>query len=128
MSVENVVKVDDKLGVVFGWAIVCAVDGEDYYDTQGDHIPEDAMLKAATDFMVRSRAAKEMHTGPVKGMVCFAFPMTTDLSAALGITTSKTGLMVGIKPDDPAVLGKFLSGEYVGFSMGGVRIVDDEVQ
>ena len=45
----EVLKVDESLGLVFGWAIVCAENGNDYYDLQGDHIPESVMLEAATD-------------------------------------------------------------------------------
>ena len=41
-------KVDEELGLVMGFAIICKIDGEPYFDTQGDHIPEDSMLKAAT--------------------------------------------------------------------------------
>lgn len=72
----EVVKVDSKLGIVVGYAIVCKVkntDGvfEDYYDTgsedaatgevYSDHITEGAMLEAATEFMKSSRVATEMH-------------------------------------------------------------------
>ena len=51
----------DKIehGVVFGWAIVCKQDGQDYYDLnvdratgkrKPDHIPESSMLDAACGF------------------------------------------------------------------------------
>lgn len=123
----EVFKVDDSLGLVFGWAIVCKeADGQDYYDCQGDHIPEDAMLKAATDFMLDSRVAKEMHFGDEKGSYVFAWPMTAEIAKAMGIKTEKTGLMVCAK-FSPTVLAKFKSGEYSGFSIGGQRIRDEEV-
>ena len=60
-TAAEVLKVDDELGIVFGWGIVCKDDGEDYFDTQGDHIPEDAMLKATSDFMFHFRTTGEMH-------------------------------------------------------------------
>src|SRR5581483_1461232 len=63
----SVVKVDESLGLVFGFAVVCKKDGADYYDVQGDHIPEDAMLAAAADFMENSRVAKDMHQGDAIG-------------------------------------------------------------
>ena len=59
----EVVKVDESLGLVFGWAIVCTEKGEDHYDLQGDHIPEGVMVSATTKFMEEARVAKEMHTG-----------------------------------------------------------------
>jgi hypothetical protein len=121
----TVCKVDVEHGVVFGWAIVCKVDGEDYYDLQDDHIPEDAMLKAAVDFMAESRVAKEMHTGEAVGTHLFAFPLTTDIAKALDLTTKQTGLLIGMRPESRDVLNKFKSGEYTGFSIGGQRVVDE---
>jgi hypothetical protein len=44
----------------------------------------------------------------------------------LDITVKQTGLLVAMKPS-PEVMKKFESGEYTGFSIGGRRIVDQEV-
>ena len=116
----EVAKVDAALGLVFGYAIICKLaDGSDYYDLQDDHIPEDVMLKGACDFMESDRIMKDMHQGGPAGQIVFAFPMTTDIAKALGITVEKTGLLVAMKPANPAILGKFQSGEYTGFSIGG---------
>ena len=69
-------KVDSKLGLVIGYAIVCKVknaDGkfEPYYDSgtedpsdgevYSDHITEKAMLEGVTEFMKSARIATEMH-------------------------------------------------------------------
>ena len=122
---ENFIKVDEELGLVFGFAIVCKIDGEDYYDLHGDHIPEESMLKAATDFMMHSRVAGDMHerdeqNAPVeKGSVVFAFPLTEEVAKSLNIATAQTGLLIAMKPSDPEVLDKFKSGKYTGFSIGG---------
>ncbi len=123
----EVIKVDEALGLVFGWAIISKDGGKDYYDVQGDHIPEDAMLKAATDFMTHSRVLGDMHKEAEGGSVLFAFPLTADTAAAFGITTKKTGLMIGVKPANAETLAKFKSGEYTGFSIGGRRVRDEEV-
>lgn len=122
----KVEKVDEEHGLVFGYAIVCKEGGEPYYDVQGDHVPEDSMLGALTDFMLSARVAKEMHVGDGKGTVVFAFPMTGDIAGSLGIRVEKTGALIGMRPD-PDVLEKFKSGEYTGFSIGGRRIRDEEV-
>lgn len=114
----QMLKVDPKLGLVFGWAIVSKEGGEPYFDLQGDHIPEETMLKAAADFMETSRVAKEMHEGDAKGSVVFAFPLTGEIAKSLGITSEKTGLLIAIKPTKE-LLGKFLDGTYTGFSIGG---------
>lgn len=69
-------KVNSKLGLVFGYAIVCKVKNtagefEPYYDTgtedpedgevYSDHITEKAMLEGVTEFMKSARIATEMH-------------------------------------------------------------------
>ena len=123
----EVIKVDDSLGLVMGHAIVCKENGEPYFDLQGDHIPEDTMLKAALDFMENSQVAKEMHTGDKQGSVVFAWPMTEDIAKAFGILTQRTGLMIAIKPESQDMLEKFQLGEFTGFSIGGVRIKDEEI-
>lgn len=118
-SEATLVKVDESLGLVFGYAIVSKIDGEDYYDLHGDHIPESVMLEAATDFMQEGRVAKDMHEGDAAGTVVFAFPLTTDIAKSLDIEVSKTGLLIAMKPDSDEMLAKFASGEYTGFSIGG---------
>ena len=127
----EVCKVDESLGLVFGWAIVCKKDGEDYFDLQDDHITEKAMVNASLDFMLNSRMAKDMHTkgeeGELPGSIVFAFPMTTDVAKAFNIETPCTGLMIAMKPDSEDILAKFKSGERTGFSIGGKRIEDEEV-
>lgn len=115
-------KVSDELGIVFGFAIVCKQDGEAYYDLHDDHIPEPAMLEAAADFMQTDRVMLDMHAGEAKGQVVFAFPLTTEIAKSLGIETRQTGLLIGMKPSDPAILDKFRSGEYSGFSIGGIVV------
>ena len=120
-KVENVNK---KLGLVFGWAMVTKEDGQPYFDTQGDSIPDETMLKRSAEFMLTKRVAGEMHE-VVDGDVVFAFPLTEELAKALGITTKRYGLLYGAKPS-PEVFAKFESGEYTGFSMGGERL-DEEV-
>lgn len=122
-----VTKVDANLGLVLGWAIVSKVDGQPYFDLQGDHIPEDAMLKAATDFMLSARTAKAMHAGGERGTIVFAWPMTEEIAKAYGIDTGgKFGLMIAAKYDAD-VMAKFADGTYTGFSIGGSRGEDEEV-
>jgi len=123
----EVIKVDESLGLVLGWAIVCKKDGADYWDLQEDHIPESSMLSAAIDFMQHSRVAKEMHSGESAGSVLFAFPMTEDIAKAFGIETKTTGLMIAMKPDGDDMLVKFRDGTLTGFSIGGHRLEDEEV-
>jgi hypothetical protein len=122
--------VDEQLGIVFGWAMICTEDGKPYFDLQDDHIPEHSMTKALADFMENLRVAKDMHVageaGVLPGSIIFGFPLTADIAKSMGISTRKTGAIIGMKPGDPEVLRKFASGEYTGFSIGGERLLDEE--
>jgi hypothetical protein len=123
-DVYRVAKVDDQLGIVFGFACCCLVDGRPFQDSQNNSIPERAMLEATAEFMQGDRPLGEMHDRLDAGQVVFGFPLTSDIAAALGITTSKTGFIIGAKPD-AATLAKYRSGALTSFSLGGRhRIVD----
>lgn len=139
LKVNDVFSVDEEHGVVIGWAIVCKVDGEDYYDLNVDHdgplkgqrvpehITEDAMFKGAAEAVSEGLlAGNEMHAGPDSGHYVFLFPVTTEIAKALDITTKRTGLLVGYKPE-PGVLAKFKDGTYTGFSIEGARVAFEEV-
>lgn len=125
---SNILKVDETLGLVMGYAIICKEDGKEYFDLQGDHIPEDSMLKAAVDFMAGDRVVGDMHKEEEGGQVVFAWPMTAEVAQSFGIITKTTGLMIAIKPKNQKTLEKFKSGEYNGFSIGGQRGEDEEVE
>lgn len=124
----KVAKVSDELGLVFGWAIISKLDGQEYFDTQGDFISEEVMLRAAVDYTLSGSVAKEMHVGGAKGRMVFVWPMTSDIASAMGVSTNQTGLMVAMRPDSPEILAKFRDGIYTGFSIGGkgTRVPVDE--
>lgn len=124
--VSEILKVDDSLGLVFGFAIVCTEDGEPYFDLQKDHVPDESMLKESTDYMLNSRLTKEMHEGDPDGLVVFAFPMTAEIAKALDIETPRTGLLIGMRPG-PEAFAKYKSGEYSSFSIGGSYGENEEV-
>jgi hypothetical protein len=116
----TVFKVDESLGLVFGWGIICTEKGEDHFDLQGDHIPETVMVEATSDFMENARVAKDMHVADSEhGVIVHSFPLTKDIAEAMGIVTEKTGWMVAMKPS-AEVLKKYADGTYTGFSVGGV--------
>jgi hypothetical protein len=115
-KVQKIEKIEH--GLVFGWGIICKIDGEDYYDHHQDNFTEDCVISGTTDFMIGGAIAKEMHGGEPIGRIVASFPMTTDIAKALEITTRKTGWLLAMKPNE-GVLAKFKSGEYKGFSVGG---------
>ena len=102
--------------------------GEDYFDTQGDHIPEQTMLEATAEYMAGDRMAKVMHRGDEAGQVVYGFPVTEDIAKALSIEVEKTGFIVGMKPDSDEILAKYASGEFTGFSIGGRRMEEEVVE
>lgn len=132
-TIAKVSSISEDLGLVFGWAIVCKEDGKPYYDLNIDwegehagkrvpeHITEAAMLKGGFEFaMTPDRPGNEMHAGPETGSYPFVFPLTEEIAKAMGITCKRSGLMIAYKPTPP-VLAKFVSGEYTGFSIEGLR-------
>lgn len=123
----KVLKVNEELGLVFGWGIIETRNGEAYFDTQGDHIPGDAIVKATSDFMLSSRESSDMHVDRDDGDVVFAFPLTAEIAKAFEIETKTTGLLVAVKPSAD-VLAKYKDGTYTGFSIGGKRIAEEVVE
>jgi len=116
---HNILKVDGDARIVYGFAVVCEKDGEEYFDEQQDYIPEEEMLDAATTFMISKREARDLHSEEAAGMVVHSLPLTKDLAKALNIEPDRTGWIVGIRPDSDEVLKKYESGEYTGFSIAG---------
>tara|TARA_R110002153_G_scaffold104852_1_gene243004 strand:- start:20472 stop:20864 length:393 start_codon:yes stop_codon:yes gene_type:complete len=125
LQATQILKVDESLGLVFGFAMVCKENGEIHIDLQGDDIPENEMLKSAVGFAKSERVAKEMHQGESVGDVTFIFPLTTEIAASLDIVTKRTGLLIAMRPDSPEVLRKFADGEYTGFSIGGQAVHEE---
>ena len=123
----EICKVDESLGLIFGWAVICKKDGQDYFDLQDHHIPENVMLKASFDFMKAARLAKEMHAES-DGSIVFAFPMTTEIAKALNINTNMTGLLIAHKPERAETLEKAKNGDYRGFSIGGELLDWEDVK
>jgi len=114
----EVVKVDSKLGIVFGWGMVSKIRDEDYFDTDNQKASCHEMLKSTTAFMKGSRINNSEHTPKDEGVVIHSFPLTPDIAKAMGITSDIFGWMVGVQPE-PQAFAKFESGEYTGFSIEG---------
>ena len=133
LATTAICKVDETLGLVFGYAMVCNEEGNPYFDLQGHHIPEDTMLRTLTKFMSADGIAGDMHRKDEEGnlipegRIVFAFPMTQEIAKSLGIEVKRTGAIIAMKPDNPDILAKYASGERTGFSIGGVKPVFEEV-
>lgn len=120
------VGVNEELGLVFGYAAVTKMDSVEYYDLQKDHFTDDALLDAATDFMLSKRVLGDMHESVDTGGVVFSFVLTEEIAKAFDIETGTYGWLVAVKPS-PEMFKRFKTGEYTGFSVGGKYRVVEEV-
>lgn len=118
ITTTNIVKADESLGLVFGFAMVSKIDGKPHFDLHGHHIPDETVVKSLYKF-ASNPVAKEMHTGEQIGEYLFMFPLTEDIAKSLGIESKQHGALVAMKPYDKEIIKKFASGEYTGFSIGG---------
>lgn len=115
----EVKKFDAKQRIVFGFAVVSKVNGEDYYDSQNHHITEAAVMKAAERFADSARRGEEQHSGKQIGDLPLVMPVTTETAQALGMSTERTGLLVGFRVRDDEAWAKFEKGAFGGLSIRG---------
>ena len=110
------------LGLYFAWGALCKVDGEPFVDSHGDVIPEDDMVAAAVTLAEAGKLNLE-HTDATRGEVPLVFPLTSDIAKALGIESTRSGLVVGFRPD--ATLAKAIdAGEVTEMSIEGRALVE----
>lgn len=123
-AVEAMCKVallDEKLGLVFGWACVSTVTGgaTPHIDLQKDAIVGgDDLIKVAAEFMEASAKSDVMHDLNPDGRILFALPLTADVKTALNIQSDVEGLAIAMKPS-PETFKRFVSKELNAFSIYG---------
>jgi hypothetical protein len=124
-AVFNVAKMDDDLGLVFGWAFTTKAGGQPYSDLHGDEIQETDLIKVCAEFMSKGGISDVMHDGKSDGRVVFAMPLLPEVNKALGLTSTNEGFAVAIKPS-PETFAKFKSGELKAFSLGGMGVREEK--
>jgi hypothetical protein len=119
----KVTKLDESLGLVFGWAMAGTLDGgkTPHVDLQNDAIDVNStdFMKACAEFMESGAASDVNHDENTDGRIVFAMPLVKEVNAALGIKSDVEGLAVAMKPS-PETFKRFVSGELAAFSIGGV--------
>lgn len=123
-GVARVVKTDEKLGLVFGWALATSLDGGEtpHVDLQQDAIiGDDELIKIAAEFMEQGAASDVMHDDNPDGKIVFAMPLTRDVAGALGITTKVHGLAIAMRPSRET-FRRFVSKELNAFSIAGTGV------
>lgn len=111
--------------IAFGWASVVSVDGAEIVDKQDDILDLPSLEDAVYAYMCESRQTGEMHREFGIGKVVESFVATPEKLKALGMTSDRTGWVVGVKIEDATVWAKVASGEYAAFSIGGVGEYED---
>lgn len=112
--------------LLYCWAFTCTDEnGQPYHDLQGDAVSPD-FIKAAEEFIKSGGAVDEMHDGAQKSRIAFAYPMDSEIAAAMlgkaaGEATKISGLMVAIRPTAEQ-LAKVLAKEFNGVSIAGAGI------
>jgi len=115
----NVFKVLEDQRLVYGWAYVSTVNGQISLDHSGEYIRPEEIVKAATNFMLEARVAKEMHSGPQIGEIVHSLPITKEIASSLGLTTEKEGWVICVKIRDDKVWEQVKTGKLSAFSIGG---------
>lgn len=116
---------------VYGWASVTDEGGEVIFDTQGDSLDEDELVKAVQEFNASDRAGGFMHlkkadgTLQPAGQIVESLVMTKSLQEALGIDLGRSGWLIGYRVDDDDLWAAVKKGEFAAFSIGGSAIRDD---
>lgn len=108
--------------LIFGWAIVCTVDGVEHYDCYDTHVPEQEMFNAAVDFYTNRRVGKQNHEGKLAGTVDYSLPLTREIASIYGMASNMTGWMIAWRPFNSDVVGQFRRGELRGFSIAGTAV------
>lgn len=127
----QIAKIDEEKGLVFGWANANAEwTGEELClveDEQGSMIEDQDLEQAAYTFTREGYGLDERHDWERCGYLVESMMVTNEKLAAMfpgqPLPVGKRGWWIGMKPD-PAIFAKFKSGEYKGFSIGGVATVE----
>lgn len=116
--VSPILKADMDAKVIWGWAYVSTEKGERSMDHSGEWVSPDTLVKASTNFMLKSRMAKVNHQGAKEGDIVGSLPVTKELADALGIQTEREGWIIGVVASE-STLKKVQDGELTSFSIGG---------
>lgn len=115
-------KTDDEQRLVFGWASIVSAAGVEIVDSQSDVLCAVSLESSVYKYVEESRTAGAMHQQMGVGTLVECFVSTPSKLAKLGLPENAlpTGAWVGFRISDDDTWTKIKSGEYTGFSIGGV--------
>lgn len=117
----KVAKVDESIGVVFGYAVASTVDGgkSAHVDLQGDAVVGgDELIKVALGFAEAGAQSDVMHDCVKDGWVPFVMPLNAETKKAFKLAGDVEGIAIGMKPS-VETFKRFQSGELAAFSIYG---------
>lgn len=118
----TVCKIDAPRRMVYGWAWVSTVGGQEITDRQGDVVDMGEVTDTAHDF-IGKRLLGVMHENTVDiGEIRESLVFDAKLQQALGIDLGKEGWFVGAYVKDNATWARVQKGELRAFSIGGTGI------
>ena len=112
-------KANEEKRIVYAWAYVCSVSGDQVVDHSGDVIDEEEMERMAYDFMEEYRDGGEMHNRRGVASAVASMPFTKELQESLGIDVGKVGWLIVFRINDDDVWEKVKNGTYKMMSIGG---------
>lgn len=127
----RVIRKDDELKQIFGWASVSMVGDDLVVDKQGDIILPDELENASHEYMLSSRDHGLSHASFGTGRLIASQVFTPDLAKREGIAAKNAagqniyGWRVGFQIDDEAVWKAIKDGELPEFSIGGTSASED---
>lgn len=120
LKMDKIQKTVDDKRQVFGFFSVVEVNGSPVVDSQGDVIKSEDIESAVYKYVKHSRMGDERHDSRTK-MVCIeSMYFSKEKQQALGIDLGCVGWWGGFEVQDSGTWAKIKSGEYQGFSIGGV--------
>ncbi len=117
----KVAKLDESIGVVFGYAVASTVDGgkTPHIDLQSDAVAGgDDLIKVALGFAEAGAQSDVMHDCVKDGWVPFVMPLNADTKKAFKLSGDVEGIAIGMKPS-VETFKRFVSGELAAFSIYG---------
>ena len=112
--VSKIAMVEEEKRLVYGVVLV-----PDEVDSQGDVARAEVIEEAAHDYLASSRAVSKMHMEPASASVVESYIAPCDLRLSEN-EVKKGSWVITVKVGDEELWGRIRSGEYGGFSVGGL--------
>lgn len=118
----SVFKIDPERRMVYGWALVSTVGGQEITDRQNDVVSTDDVRDAAHDFIQKRTLGRMHETFADIGEIRESVVLDKGIQDALGIDLGMEGWFVGVHVKDDQTWDRVKKGELCAFSIGGTGV------